>query len=403
MIRAHRQPPPRLRSIPFRFAIGALAVALSACQLPAPTPLPGIGETPSAVPVVVSGSIAGRVWSDLCDPAASPSPPGCVAIDAAGTLRANGILEGGEAGLPGVTVWMGSGACPAAGLASAATAGDGSYQFTGLGAGTYCVWVDPERGPDGRPLSPGTWSFPPASDPAGVAAITTTLGPGEARTGVNFGWDLLNAPAPTGTPSDAQTPTATPASSDDPRARLGDPTWEDSFDVEDNWPAYEDAHARFAVGDGRLTMTSLSAENWDGWMLTWPEIGDFYLEGVFTPATCDGLDRYGLMFRAGPSALGYVGYLFSASCDGRYSLRAWDGSAFTDRVGWTASERVEAGTVRLGIWAEGETLRLYADGALLTETSDDAFSEGLFGVFIAAAETPGFEVRVDDVAYWALP
>jgi hypothetical protein len=84
----------------------------------------------------------------------------------------------------------------------------------------------------------------------------------------------------------------------------------------------------------------------------------------------------------------------------------WDGSAFTDRVGWTASERVvapEAGTMRLGIWAEGETLRLYADGALLAETSDDAFSEGMFGVFIAAAETPGFQVRVDDLAYWALP
>jgi hypothetical protein len=220
---------------------------------------------------------------------------------------------------------------------------------------------------------------------------------------VNFGWDLLNAPAPTGPPGDAQTPTVTPASTDDPRTRLGDPTWEDSFDVEDNWPVYEDGHARFAIGDGRLTMTSLSAESWDGWMLTWPEIGDFYLEGAFAPGSCDGLDRYGLMFRAGPSALGYVGYLFSASCDGRYSLRAWDGSAFTDRVGWTASERVEAGTVRLGIWAEGETLRLYADGTLLTETSDDAFSEGMFGVFIAAAETPGFEVRVDDVAYWALP
>src|SRR4030066_84593 len=67
-----------------------------------------------------------------------------------GPRGASGLLGGGEAGLPGAVVWVGSGACPTAGLASATTAGDGSYQFTGLGAGTYCVWVDPARGPAGR-------------------------------------------------------------------------------------------------------------------------------------------------------------------------------------------------------------------------------------------------------------
>ena len=398
----------RLDSIALkRGAVAALAAALGACQLPAPATLPIAAETPSAIPVVVSGSIAGRVWSDLCDPAAaSPAPPGCVAIDAAGTLRANGILEGGEAGLPGAVVWVGSGACPTAGLASATTAGDGSYQFTGLGAGTYCVWVDPARGPDGRPLSPGVWSFPPASDPGGLASITTTLGPGETRGGVNFGWDELNAPAPTSASSETQAAATTPASPDDPRSDLGEPTWQDPFEVEDNWPLYEDAHVRFGIAGGRLTMTSLTTENWDGWMLTWPEIDDFYLEGSFTPGSCEGVDRYGLMIRAQPSAQGYVGYLFSVSCDGRYSLREWDGTVFTDLVAWTASERIlapEGGTTRLGVWADGETLRLYADGALLAEARDGTYSDGMFGVFIAAVQTAGFQARVDEVAYWLLP
>jgi len=380
---------------------------LAACSLPTQASPPGPTQTSAASPVEVNGSISGRVWSDLCDPsAASPAPPGCVAVDSAGTLRANGILEGGEAGIPGVLVWMGAGACPTVGVASAATAPDGSYQFTGLGAGSYCVWVDPARGPDGRPLAPGIWSFPTISTPDGLASITTTLGPGEARGDVNFGWDYLGALAPTPAPSPTPPAGSTPTSAEDPRALLGEAAWHDPFDIEDNWPLYEDAHARFSVDGGRLTMRSLTAENWDGWMLTWPEIADFYVEGTFSPGSCSGLDRYGLMVRAGPTAQGYVGYLFAASCDGQYSLRAWDGAAFGELIGWEVGAGIPAGgeaSVRLGVWAEGDRLRLYANGRRLAEATDATFSEGMFGVFIASVRSPGFEVNVDDVAYWSLP
>jgi hypothetical protein len=299
-----------------------------------------------------------------------------------------------------VTVWLGAGACPAPELASASTASDGSYQFTGLGAGTYCLWVDPARGPDGRPLLAGVWSFPPVDDPDGVASITTTLGPGEARAEVNFGWDYLDAPSSTARPA------GTPAPPEDPRTILGDPVWLDTLDVEDNWPMYEDSHVGFSIANGRMTMTSFEDDNWDGWMLTWPEIGDFYLEATFSPGSCEGLDRYGLMFRGRPSALGYTGYLFGASCDGRFSLRAWDGSAFRDLVPWATDAAIPQGSgeaVRLGVWAEGDELRLYADGELLAEETDAMSSSGLFGAFIAAARTSGFEVSVDEIAYWALP
>jgi hypothetical protein len=36
---------------------------------------------------------------------------------------------------------------------------------------------------------------------------------------------------------------------------------------------------------------------------------------------------------------------------------------------------------RLGVWADGETLRLYADGACWRR--DGTYSDGMFGVFIA--------------------
>jgi hypothetical protein len=380
-------------------------VILGACNLPLQTLPPGSSPTPEATPVDVSGSISGRVWSDLCDPAsASPAPPGCVAIE--GELRANGILEGGEGGIGGVTVWLGTGACPVAGLASAVTASDGSYQFAGLGSGVFCVWVDPARGPDGRPLLPGLWSFPPLGEPSGVASITTTLGQGETRSEVNFGWDYLGAPASTPGAGGTPAPTATASAEGDPRSLLGEPVWNDPLDAEENWPMYEDSHVGFSISSGRMTMSSFDDDNWDGWMLTWPEIGDFYLEATFSPSSCEGLDRYGLMFRARPSALGYTGYLFGASCDGRYSLRAWDGSAFRDMAPWAAAEAIPAGSagpVRLGVWAEEDELRLYADGELLAERQDAASLSGLFGVFIAADRTSGFRVTVDEIAYWALP
>ncbi len=378
------------------------ALLLAACNLPAGTPTVEPTPIPAASPVDVSGSISGRVWSDLCDPsAASPAPQGCVAIDSSGALRANGILEGGEAGVPGVLVWLGTGACPTAGLASAATAPDGSYRFTGLGAGTYCVWVDPARGPEGRPLATGLWSFPTTSTPDGVASITTTLAAGEARAEVNFGWDYREAPAPTPVPA-TPSPAAT-TSAEDPRSSLGQQAWTDTFDVDD---VYEDAHVRFSIADGQLTMTSLQAENWDAWTLIWPEAGDFYIEATFSPGACAGLDRYGLMVRARPTAQGYAGTLFAAACDGRYSLRSWDGFAYTDLIGWSPGAEIPARgqtSVRLGVWSEGDRLELYVNGRRLAEASDPAFGEGTFGVFIASVETAGFEVGVDDVAYWELP
>ena len=56
--------------------------------------------------------------------------------------NADGIRNGGEAGMPGYTVTLGSGACSSAGAGTTVTGTDGSYSFSGLTAGTYCVTVD---------------------------------------------------------------------------------------------------------------------------------------------------------------------------------------------------------------------------------------------------------------------
>jgi hypothetical protein len=145
-------------------------------------------EEPTVEPA--QGSIGGKVWHDLCktpyETVAVP-PAGCIKLPDGGVV-ANGLLEGGEPGIAGVVVALGSGACPSTGLATIAADADGVYTFVGLSAGTYCVSSDPLDATNETILIPGGWT-----NPAG-GSVTVTLGAGEERLDVNFGWDYQFLP-----------------------------------------------------------------------------------------------------------------------------------------------------------------------------------------------------------------
>jgi len=144
---------------------------------------------PTAVPA--PGSIGGKVWHDLCkvpyETVATP-PEGCVKLPDGG-LVANGLLEAGEPGLEGVVVDLGLGACPSTGLATTTSDVNGMYTFAGLEAGTYCVSIDPLGATNETILIPGGWTYPNAEGNAIV-----TIGSGEDRLDVNFGWDYQFLP-----------------------------------------------------------------------------------------------------------------------------------------------------------------------------------------------------------------
>jgi len=143
---------------------------------------------PTEVPA--QGSIVGKVWHDLCKvpyETVDVPPEGCVKLPD-GSLVANGLLEAGEPGIEGVVVMLGSGACPSTGLATATADADGLYTFSGLDAGTYCVSSDALDATNEKILIPGGWT-----NPAG-GSVTVTLGAGEERLDVNFGWDYQFLP-----------------------------------------------------------------------------------------------------------------------------------------------------------------------------------------------------------------
>jgi len=188
----------------------------------------------------------------------------------------------------------------------------------------------------------------------------------------------------------------------DPKLSLGNPTWKDTFDVVQEWPLFEDEHAKMEVIDGDLKMISNTPSSWDSWMITQNPLSDFYLEASVTTGECSGMDRYGLFFR---STNGNDGYLLGFSCDGKYSLRSWNGSEFATIIDWTTGEPINDGsnqTNQIGVKAVGNQLSFYANGSPLANFDDNAFSAGSFGLFIGSGNTSDFTVLVHEIAYWDL-
>ena len=100
------------------------------------------------------------------------------------------------------------------------------------------------------------------------------------------------------------------------------------------------------------------------------------------------------------------GYLFGISCDGSYRVRKWNGTEFTELIGWQQSEQINTGpqqTNRLGFMAEGTKLSFYVNGHLLAVLSDETYPNGTFGTYIGASDTPGFTARISQIAFWGIP
>ncbi|MGH2619392.1 MAG: hypothetical protein ACRDHG_02315 [Anaerolineales bacterium] len=283
-----------------------------------------------------------------------------------------------------------------------------------LAAGA-CAVARPPALPDADELATrvsGTLTAIPPAIPLPPAIETAAPSPTEPPAATEAPPTPTETPAASATtlPSLTPTPSLTPLATrtlpaDDPRATLGNPTWRDEFASGANWPLGEDSFTRAQVVDGELILTGLTTT--DGWRLTWPVVKDFYLEMRVETGTCAGSDHYGLIARVPDLHAANRGYLFGVTCDGRYSLRAWDGEAMTNLVRATASASIEAGSAqvnRVGLLATGNQLILYVNGVRLIEFEDSRFSEeGSFGVFVGARQTSNFAIHVSEIGYWENP
>jgi len=116
----------------------------------------------------------------LCPLPATPTPtpePGSITGGVYNDQNLNEVRNGGEPGISNVTVRIGRGACGSTGLTSTTTAGNGSFSFNNLEAGTYCVSVN---------ITPtcGGWL------PTTVTARTVVLAAGENKAIAWFGYSV---------------------------------------------------------------------------------------------------------------------------------------------------------------------------------------------------------------------
>lgn len=229
----------------------------------------------------------------------------------------------------------------------------------------------------------------------------------------------MTAPLPTDTNSPEASPTNTaepPTPTPEPPTPVpsltapapisGEPDWRETLDGGKAFYQFENENSRVTMQDGRLILTGFTANGWHGWSLTFSrQPRNFNLEAIMIPQACSGSDLYGLVFRA-PNA--NSGYFFGVTCDGRYNLhrRDFDDGTNTVLIQLTASTAIQSGsnaTNRLGVKANGDRIGLYANGNLLQEIADSSYREGYFGPFVAAYDTAGFTVWMDEISLWNLP
>jgi hypothetical protein len=184
-------------------------------------------------------------------------------------------------------------------------------------------------------------------------------------------------------------------------ADLGGPTWTDSMESRGRWYLVSTENTLFTIDDGALVMTALEP-GFDEWgVAAGADLTNFYLEVTAkTGSQCDGLDRYGVIFRSPDPSRGYV---FQVSCDGRFRLYLWDGSEYTGIQNWKLNDAINSGSDeenRVGVMVVGEDVSLYANDELLGEYTIEAYDEGRFGLVVGASETDNFEVRVETVRFW---
>lgn len=220
---------------------------------------------------------------------------------------------------------------------------------------------------------------------------------------------LIPSPIPA-TPTSTPTATAvviTPPAGD-PVLTLGKPDGVDNFDNDNNWPVYppgDNTCFYSEIKDGKLWMTATGQQLAACWELSWPQLGNFYIELTLQmPQTCDANDRFGLLFRAPDNN---TGYLYGITCAGVQSFTAWNGTETLQILPAAKSDLIQTApgsTNRIGIMAEDTAFSFYVNGVKVTDGLDQTFpNPGKIGLFVRPATDQGFTVGYDRLAVWTLP
>jgi len=216
--------------------------------------------------------------------------------------------------------------------------------------------------------------------------------------------EIEETPTPEPTVEPQLTPTV---ESLDPGEYLEKPDWSDSFKDAKNWVFGTDTYSIATLENEHMKLVAQTEE--PGWRIASTKtLKAAYIEAEFEVGKCSSTDRFGIIFRV-PEKVDYnQGYIFSITCDGRYSLRLWDGIAKKSiwMIPHTSSDVINKGassTNRLGVMTIDNDIILFVNGEKVDMIEDDTFNAGYFGVYINSDKTDKLTVFVDEAKYWLDP
>lgn len=181
----------------------------------------------------------------------------------------------------------------------------------------------------------------------------------------------------------------------------GDADYVDSFDNGDAWYLGKDKWVDLKVSSGNLVIIGLTPTS--GWRLTKQTVRNGYIELTGKMAECAGTDSFGLMYRVPNMVTATSGYLFGITCDGKVSLRKWDGEKMYSLIAWKSSDAIKTGsnqTNKLGIELAGSQMSIYINDTLIGTAKDGDYTQGGVGVFISAKETDNLTALMDELSIW---
>jgi hypothetical protein len=168
------------------------------------------------------------------------------------------------------------------------------------------------------------------------------------------------------------------------------------------WQVFANEAGRIAFGKHELTLAVSTKQGVLGSLRAKPLPGDFFLEMTATPSLCKGADAFGLYVRA---VTPRDGYRLVATCDGRLRLERLKNGELVLLQDWTPSGEVARGglvPVRLGVWAVGKELRIFANEVYQFSARDPVWTDGQTGVYARAAADGPLTVSFSDLVVHAI-
>jgi hypothetical protein len=195
------------------------------------------------------------------------------------------------------------------------------------------------------------------------------------------------------------TPTKVPTLAPTPEMKpgLGAIFYEDDFSNHTLWNTSSSVDGSVAYGAKELTIAIKKTKTTMISQANDVKVDNFYLEITAYPSLCTVNDVYGILFRYNTR---YDYYRLLISCAGEMRLERVRQATTTILQDWILSGQIPPGApmmVRLGIWADGDQIRIFANDIFQFGTTDETFSSGGIAIYARSSSNNALTVNYRDL------